>query len=444
MIKTLQRKFIITAMAAITVLILVLLGTVNIINIWRVSNEADNTLGLLIDNETRGVPQPGADSAPDASESDAMPIQPEEPYYDMAPQDEPKDNIGMHEIFNPSISEDMVMAARYFVARISNDGDIVYVDTSNISSVDDEAALEYAGAVIESGSSDGTYRGFRYQIAASEDGQGRVVIFLNVNDIKRTILSVLIISVIMGLAGWVLMLLLVVCLSRHAIRPIAANIERQKQFVTDAGHEIKTPLAIIIANTDAMELHNGETKWSRNIRGQAERLSGLMNNLLALAKMEERSTEATRESVNMSILVNELTDSFEELAELRKIAIKRSIAADVSANVNMEQITQLITILMDNAVKYSVEGGTIYVSVSRVHKECVMTFRNSCESLPDAEADRLFDRFYRGDSARTQKSGGYGIGLSVAKAIADTNRGRITAAYEGDKHIVFTVALEQI
>lgn len=430
MIRTLQKRFIITAMAAITVLLAVLLGTINALNIWRVSNETDNTLAALMKNEGLGLPGPH-----------------------MLPEGEDREEISgigdgdgkpgpeRHNIFNPAISEDMAMAARFFMVRLNPEGEVVYADISRISSVDETAAREYALKAVESGDMEGTMDNFEYRITDSEDGQGRVAIFLNISNNKRTIFAVLFISIGIGCAGWLLMLLLVVGLSKRAIRPIAVNIEKQKQFVTDAGHEIKTPLAIILANTDAMELHNGESKWSRNIRTQAERLSGLMKNLLTLSKMDEGNVMTVMTELDISGLVREVADSFKEPAALKHIQIATAIKSDLKLHANREQMVQLVSILLDNAVKYSPENDSIELVLDGSQREIVLKCRNTCHALPEVPADRLFDRFYRGDTARTQKSGGYGIGLSVARAIVEAHKGTIKAVYEKEDHITFTVVI---
>lgn len=237
------------------------------------------------------------------------------------------------------------------------------------------------------------------------------------------------------------MLLLVIALSKRAIRPIAENLAKQKQFVTAAGHEIKTPLAIILANTEAMELHNGESKWSKNIRKQTERLSGLMKNLLTLARMEEGTAPVVMADLDMSKLTKEVADSFAESAKLKQIKLQAKIASDIKLYANREEMTQLLAILLDNAVKYSVEQADIVLTLAKRGKEVMLSCENTCEKLPDVEVDRLFDRFYRSDAARTQKSGGYGIGLSVARAIVQNHKGEITAEYKDGNRIVFKVEL---
>ena len=459
MVKTLQKKFIITAMIAITVLLVVTLGAVNVFNISRLRNEMNNTLSMLVENDGMR-PGDNAGNPQLATVTDGMPEPPvidgtgqnqmEVPDGVMVPDVEPTDNQPeppeakndkRPNLFNPEISEDMAMAARYFLVRFDMDGKIVYTDVNNISSVDEENANAYANEVYASGKTSGKKEEFRYRVQASKDGRGTNIVFLNVSSDRQSMLAVLLISSLIFVIGWGLMLLLVIALSKRAIRPIAENLEKQKQFVTDAGHEIKTPLAIILANTEAMELHNGESKWSKNIRKQTERLSGLMKNLLTLARMEEGTAPVVMADLDMSKLTKEVADSFAESAKLKQIELQTKIASDIKLHANREEMTQLLTILLDNAIKYSIEQADIVLMLAKRGKEVTLSCENTCGKLPDVEADRLFDRFYRSDAARTQKSGGYGIGLSVARAIVQNHKGKISAEYKDGNRIVFKVEL---
>ena len=459
MVKTLQKKFIITAMIAITVLLAVTLGAVNVFNISRLRNEMNNTLSMLVENDGMR-PGDNAGNPQLATVTDGMPGPPvidgtgqnqmEVPDGVMVPDVEPTDNQPeppeakddkRPNLFNPEISEDMAMAARYFLVRFDMDGKIVYTDVNNISSVDEETANAYASEVYASGKTSGKKEEFRYRVQASKDGRGTNIVFLNVSSDRQSMLAVLLISSLIFVVGWGLMLLLVIALSKRAIRPVAENLEKQKQFVTDAGHEIKTPLAIILANTEAMELHNGESKWSKNIRKQTERLSGLMKNLLTLARMEEGTAPVVMADLDMSKLTKEVADSFAESAKLKQIKLQTKIASDIKLHANREEMTQLLTILLDNAIKYSVEQADIVLTLAKRGREVTLCCENTCGKLPDVEEDRLFDRFYRSDAARTQKSGGYGIGLSVARAIVQNHKGKITAEYKDGNRIVFKVEL---
>ena len=254
--------------------------------------------------------------------------------------------------------------------------------------------------------------------------------------------TVLLVSCVGGLLCWFTMLLLVILLSKRAIYPIAQNMEKQKQFVTNAGHEIKTPLAIILANTDAMELHNGKNKWSQNIRAQTVRLNGLMQNLLTLAKMDESGDGVPMSEFSAYLLMEETLDLFRETAEEKGITLQTELATDIMLRANRESIMQLVSILLDNATKYTPLNGNITVSLKKTDKQAVLQVKNTCEEPPEENLEKMFDRFYRGDTARTQSRGGYGIGLSAARAITEAHGGTITASYEKKtKVMTFTVKL---
>lgn len=410
MIKVLQRKFIVTAMTAISVLLILLLGTINIINIGEVGRQIDAKLEMISQN----------DGDPDNIPMTPGNMPPREPY-------------GMKNDY------DTFMSSNFFVVRFDRNGNIVYSDVSRISSVSEKEAKELAEKVYIQNDLSGKIDSFEYMVRDSHMGIGKVVVFLDTSGDIYSYIRVLFLSAAIGIACWFFMLLFVILLSKRAIRPIAENIERQKQFVTNAGHEIKTPIAIIQSNTEAMELYNGENKWSKNIKEQTVRLNELMKSLLALARMDESNDNLILSDCLLSQLLVNYTECFRETLELRGITLQTSIQPMISFRANKEHITQLISVLMDNAVKYTNDDGNIFVSLAGNDKLIELQFKNTCQQLPPAPPYKLFDRFYRADEARTQKNGGYGIGLSVAQSITETYKGRISAEYENGNTIVFTI-----
>jgi len=257
---------------------------------------------------------------------------------------------------------------------------------------------------------------------------------------RHRILSMLGLSTAGVALCWLGMLALVVVLSRRAIEPVAESIVRQKEFVTNAGHELKTPLAIIRANTEAMELRQGESKWSRNIREQTVRLNGLMENLLLLARMDEFAAQPPAERVDLSLLAQETLCSFQEGAALRGILLEEDLQPGVTVRSDRTHMAQLLSILLDNAVKYTEPEGRIGVALGQQGDQVILRVENGPARLT-GDPSRLFERFYRGDPARTQKTGGSGIGLSAARAIAETWQGTIRAETKGEDRVVFTVTL---
>lgn len=423
MTQSLKKRFIVTAMTAITVLLAVLLGLINIVNAAYNKSESRNMLNAIYNSTVLNLNA----AFPDFGNSGGN-------RPDMGPDMKPKNGF-----FNPDVTEHNKMSAVFFIVRCSSGNSKISVLTAR-STVSPEEAVEIAEQTVKKGKDSGYIGSYKYTTAQLTDG-GRAIIFLDITSAKTAVMRVLVISVFMTLLCWGLMLLLVIKLSNKAILPFAENIERQKQFVTDAGHEIKTPLAIILANTEALELHNGQNKWSRNIREQVNRLSGLTQNLLTLARVDENSVLTAAEDISLSELISDTFDMFTEPAALKGVMIDTAIESGLKMTGNTDMITRLVSILADNAVKYSVSGSVIEVNLKKTEKNIEFKIKNTCENLPEVPPEKLFDRFYRADSARTQKKGGYGIGLSAAEAIVRLHKGNIFASYGENNSITFTVRI---
>ena len=426
MVRTLQIKFVKTAMTAISVLLLAVICAIIGIYSFDVYTKEKNTAQMLADNG--GIPD-FVKMKRDRQEG-----------FEPGPHDmqRPEGTDSGNPFFDNRMSPDDVMAVRYFMIHYDTDGGIESADTGSIYSVTDEEAMEYGRQVIAGGKQSGIIGHFMYCLKDNEDG--KTAAFVDVSSQISSILSVIVISLVIAAIAWILMFVFVSALSRRAIAPIAENIVRQKQFVTNAGHELKTPLAIIMANTEALELFNGESKWTRNIKAQTRRLNDLMQNLLTLSKMDEADLNLPMQDFDLGALIGETAAAFEEPAREKGLALSVE-TPEITVKANRDSVGQLIGILLDNAVKYTPEGGEISVTASAEGSFVILREQNivspdDCEQNPE----RLFDRFYRRDEARTQKKGGYGIGLSAARAIAAANGGQISAAYK-EQNIVFTVKL---
>lgn len=411
MIKQLQKKFVVSSMLAITVLLIAVLGGINIFNTISANKQTDKLLSTLAEVENSAITM-------------------------MLPEVRSSWNL-----FSAVVTQDDTLGAIYFVAREDVYGKIRTIDTSHISSVDVKEAQNYVYQVQNEREDLGTIGRFKYIVIPTVGNLGKTYIFLDITKQITSVWQVLLLSILVGVLCWCAMLLFVILLSKQAIKPIATSIEKQKQFVTDAGHEIKTPLAIIMANTDAMELHYGETKYSKNIRSQIFRLKDLTQDLLTLAKMEESSERKIKERFSLTELIEESLSQFEESISVKDIHFYKSIQPDLNVDSNKDQVQRLVSILMDNATKYVSENGSIEVYLSQSNKQVNFVVANTADNLEKLELDKIFDRFYRADDARTQKSGGYGIGLSAAKAIVQSLKGAITVQKQNDNKIVFVVKL---
>ena len=429
MIRTLQKKFIITAMTAVTVLLLAVLGVLNVVNALSNTRQSEallNELGM----RSAAAPLPNGPGPENPQFFGQQPAVAEgSPDSGSSPHGYGRFRRGF---LDEPMDENTRLSAVYFSVQMDERCAVTSVDVSHIADVTEEDAASLALS-LDVDRESGTVGDYQYKIFPTPEG-GYRVLFLDSATRHRSVLRVLLLSALLGGISWLAMLGLVILLSRKAIRPIAENMERQRQFVTDAGHELKTPLAIILANVDAMELRNGESKYSRNIRSQAQRLSELTKNLLTLARADESGTDARTEVFDLSALCRETFGMFREAAELKHIELRTEIEEGISFHGDREKMAQLCSILDDNAVKYCPQGGTVTANLSRDGRNIRMTVSNTVSEPPDTE--RMFDRFYRGDSSRNQKGGGFGIGLSAAETIVKLHKGSITADYSPESSLL--------
>lgn len=398
--KILRKKFILFAMSVVTVLLIVLIGAINVFNWIILDRQSDDILHTLVSADVKFSKMEFRGPKP----------------------------------FAPSMNMDTIKAARFFTVLTDQNGNVLDVNIDQISSVSTEQAAQYAVQITDtSGKIDG------YKYAVKQFGTNRLIFFVDTTNQFSTFVMVLSISSAIAFICWLLILLFVVLFSGRVVRPILAGMEKQKQFITNAGHELKTPLAIIQSNNDAATLIYGESKYSKNIRQQTQRLNVLMTNLLTLAKLDEE-TKLPTERVDISELIGGMLPAYEAVTAERKITLSLNVQPHVFLQVHRDTFSQMLSILLDNAAKYTAEGGTIRFSVASDGRHIEIMEENTCEAVSAPDPERLFERFYRGDSARTQDDtvSGYGIGLSAARAIAETFGGKLTAEYPKAGIIRFT------
>lgn len=468
-------------MLAVTVVMVVFLVAINAFNYLTMVRDTTKTMQLILAGDTAGMPEggglggPGAamgpanglngsengtppgngpggpgdsgtlpESLPEPPEGAGTPPEslPELPEGAVTPPEKPDGTESVPEKPTDTLTEEALASERYFSVRLTKEGKTIDLEMDHINSMDDEAAEELAEEAAAAGTREGHVGRYRFRRIDDAAAGGSRYVFLDTGQQQKAVLRTLAVTIIVGAVTWLLMLLLVIFLSKRAILPIAQNIERQKQFVTDAGHEIKTPLAIIQANADVLELRMGDNKWISNIRSQVTRLSSLTQNLLTLSRMEEGDTSSVPTTLfDTGEAMREVVETFRELAQTRGLKIEESAESGVRMRWHRESFVRLISILMENAVKYAQEGGTISIVLKKEGKEAVVVQKNPVTEKMKEDPDRLFDRFYRADKARTQSSGGSGIGLSVARAVTEQAGGHIHAVYESGQVIVFTIRL---
>lgn len=406
MIKTLKKRFIVFTMTAVTCLLLFIVLAINSLNWMMLERESDTILETLV--------------AADGS------------FHKM--------DLNRRPPFTPELDMDRMRSSRFFMVRSNKNGEIMDVNVDQISAIDRETARSYAQKVLKTDNTAGRVDGYKF--AVKQAGENRLIFFMDATAQSENFYMVLFASVLIAILCWVIVLVIVLLLSGKVIRPVLVGMEKQKQFITNAGHEMKTPLAIIQSNNDTMSLIHGENKYNVHIRSQTKRLNALMSNLLTLAKLDEEIPLPT-ETVNVSDTVNELLPVYTEEAQARGLDFSVQIEPEVVMQTNRDSFRQMLTILLDNALKYTPEGGSIRLQLMKEGRHVRILEENTCDPSLEPDPERLFERFYRGDAARTQKkdSSGYGIGLSAARTICENFGGTLTAEYPTGNSIRFTARL---
>lgn len=329
-------------------------------------------------------------------------------------------------------------AAVFFTVRTDKSGRAVSINTDNNAHVSEEEAAELAEEAMNEGEERGWISDYRYRVTETE--AGKLIVFVN-GETNRHMTTKLLEAVFFVLAGsFCLIILLIVIFSKKAAGPAAESYEKQKQFVTDAGHELKTPLTLILSNVDIVEAESGKSEWLDDIRSEGERMGALINRLITLSKMDEGGGGISMEEFSLSETAGEAVSEFSLLAEEKGKRIETDIEPSVTCRGDEELIRRLIYILLDNAVKYGDEGGTVRASVFRKGRRPVLTVENPYPYEEGEDLEKFFDRFYRADKARTF-DGGFGIGLSIAKAIAENHGGDVTVYRKDLSDIGFKVTL---
>lgn len=402
MIKKLKIKFVALAMVSLFVLLLVIITGINVINYSTVVNEADTVLSVLSQN--KGV-------FPDifGDKNGRIP---------------------------PQITQETPHESRYFSVVLDSSGNAIQTETSKIASVDKETAVQYALAAAMSGKQKGFIKTYRFN--SSVEGNTTRVIFLDYGRQLNDFYAFLYTSIVMALAGLVIVFFVISFFAGRIIKPIAESYEKQKRFITDAGHEIKTPLTIINANADVLEMDIGENEYLGEIKQQAKRLTDLTNDLVYLARMEESQSAVQKIDFPLSDVVVETVQSFKTLALTQQKDINCNIQPMLSMRGDNKAIQQLVSILMDNAVKYSPKEQTVFVSLAKFSRQIQLCVQNAtCSDVTNEQLSQVFNRFYRTDPSRNSATGGHGIGLSVAKAITNAHGGKIFARTDNGR--TFTV-----
>ena len=328
---------------------------------------------------------------------------------------------------------------RYFIVKMNDDNKASDFEDEHISSVDEETVLKMADQAIETGNETGYYGVYRFRIVG-DIKEPDYVIFLDCREYYEAQGRTLHIAMEISLIFALMVTAIFACLSSRILRPFEQNQKAQKQFITDASHELKTPLAIISANAEVLKYKSGDNEWTQNIISQTGRMGKLINQLLILSRMEEVGEEAKREETDISQALNESIGKFEEVFKSRGVTVERAVDEGIVIYGVKNQIENLCDILIENASKYVTEGGKVGITLVRSGRRTVFSVFNTASLDDDFDGERIFDRFYRTDKSRTSSTGGHGIGLSIARRIVEQHKGSITAKAENNG-VIFTVIL---
>lgn len=410
MFRKLRIKFIATATLAITLILTFFLVLMNSIVYTQTEDNIHTVLSILTKNEGE------------------LPI-----------TDEIKESLT-----EKNIQEGIVYNFQYFSVR-EKENDYA-ISLTNVQSLTEAEVKSFLPSILKRQETYGsiTHKGRYFTYQVSQSTTGKLLVFFETTNYIRERDTLLQVSIWLALASLLLLILLFTLISGIVIRPFIKNYEKQRMFITNAGHELKTPLAIISANTELQELMEGETEWSISTKEQTERLNHLIGRLIRLARLEEQE-DIKLAPQNISVIAEKVASDFAPLFTKEDKKFESSIEADVVEKVAQEEFYELLSILLDNARKYCDPAGTICLTLQRknylLRKRTCITISNDYKDGQAVNIKRFFDRFYRAETSHNNQTiSGHGIGLSMAQHLVSLFRGKIFVTYK-KQVITFTVWL---
>lgn len=426
MLKRMRYRVIIAAMAAFLAVILMVAVLVNLINYRVVTKSLDETISAIYEFEAENPPMPGPKMNNGQPGSGANPPGPGA----QVPPDGP---------FRGSPDAEAGYMTRFFIARLDGEGKVLSTSLDFVASVDASGAKQLAEQVYSGKKDRGYIKEFRF--AKEELRDTTVIIFLNSMRELRFMHTLRSLTIAVSVVSLLLVFVLVVLFSNRAIRPIANNISMQKQFITDASHELKTPLTSISTSLDVLSMEHEDDEWIDNIRKQTGRMSKLVSELVQLSRLDEDNPLPDKEHFSLSSAAWETAEIFEAQAKASEKKFSVNIKDDVNLYGDKAAIHQMLSVLLDNAIRYSDANADIRFSVYKKKNKTVIEVFNTCDLNPVPETEKLFDRFYRPDASRSIQTGGNGVGLAIAKAAAEAHSGTISAYCPSGKTMTIKVII---
>ena len=408
MFKQLQKSFVKSAMLSFTAVLLVVLVAVNLVNYRQTVDQVDRLTTMLVNNDG---------TFPDAPEGG------------MAPKEHPEHGMPKGMEFR----KDDQMATRYAVVRVANNA-VQSVDRTHLVSLDEEALKELGLRIAQGTSTKGWEGSLRYQVAKTD--AGAMVVLVDANKETQQISRLMMVTGAVFILCLAVVYVLVRLVSKRAIRPFVENVERQQQFIANASHEIKTPLAVLSANTDLLAMMGTEAKFVDSNKRQIKRMNSLVEQMLILSRYDEGEAAATKEEVDLVAVTKTIVEEILPVLNEKGLRVEFTGEVQTLVTTNKSAMIELIRILLDNAMKYTVGEPVITVEAKRNQ----LAIGNETEPMTKEQVNQIFDRFYRVDSSRNRTTGGSGLGLSIAQKIAETNDVQLTAELPSETQIRFVIA----
>lgn len=409
MFKQLKVRFILLAMISMTVTLVIAFTAVNVTLRVRLAKITDEIIEVLYEN---------GGAFPIFNRADGTPKQRDDKFHSETP-----------------------FQTRYYIAYINDETEQIFnADFSHIAIMNINMIKEQVNEIRNGKKNRGYIDNYRFARFQTENGM--MIIGVDCQLDISTVDTLLTITLITISSCVIVVLILLIVLSKYVLKPFEENREKQRRFITDAGHELKTPIAIIQSNTEVMEMIDGENKWLTNIKRQTVRMGNLVSGLIELSKMDEQVlSEKEKQKIILSEIVYDSVESFKVPAETKGIRLSADIAPGVFVMGDLEDIIRLVGILLDNAIKYTDDRKEIKVKLTGKSKKAQLVVSNTCRGLDRASVPKFFDRFYRSDSSRNSDTGGYGIGLSMAQMIVQNHKGKLSVHYSEDERVIFTVEI---
>ena len=411
MFKQLQKSFVKSAMLSFTAVLLVVLVAVNVVNYRQTVNQVDRLGTMLVNNDG---------TFPDAPEGG------------MAPKEHPEHGMPKGIEFR----KDDQMATRYAVVRVAN-GTVQSVDRTHLVSLDEEALKELGLRIAQGTSTKGWEGSLRCQVAKTD--AVTMVVLVDANKETQQVSRLMMVTGAVFILCLAVVYVLVRIASKRAIRPFVENVERQQQFIANASHEIKTPLAVLSANTDLLAMMGTEAKFVDSNKRQIKRLNSLVEQMLILSRYDEGEAAATKEEVDLVAVTKAIVEEILPVLNEKGLQVEFTGEAQTIITTNKSAMMELIRILLDNAMKYTVGEPVITIEAKRNQ----LAIGNETEPMTKEQVSQIFDRFYRVDSSRNRTTGGSGLGLSIAQKIAETNNVQLTAELTSETQIRFVIEGEK-